>query len=66
MKKGLFDPKTGRYKTESGNFDNTLIEEIKDSFSGNRTFNLMGEENLINMMNTIAKNRGDYNRNYLV
>ena len=58
-KKGLYDPETGEYKTESKMFDETMIEEEKNEGLMQRSRKLYNDDDLINLMNTIAVNKND-------
>lgn len=55
FKAGLFNPKTGQYKTKDGLFDQTMIPATKGNVIDSLK-DAYGDEGLINLMNTIASN----------
>ena len=55
-KAGKFDVKTGKYKTNDGKFDKTMITPIKDDTLLKRMLDAYGEEGLMELMNKIAQN----------
>lgn len=52
----LFDPKTGKYKTKSGRFEQEMLDKAKDDFSTKRLRDHYTDETLIDILNTIASN----------
>ena len=64
-KQNNFDPKTGKYKTEDGKFDKSLIEKLKNEFVPRRLNGVIGEDNLKILLDTIALNKGNSLQQYL-
>ena len=64
-KKGKFDPKTGKYKTKSGLFEDSLLDSMKDDNSVKRMRQVYKGKGLTEMMNTIAINDSEDNESIL-
>lgn len=59
FREGLYDPKTGKYKTKTGRFEKSLLEKVKSSFMSKRLRQNYDDDKLEMLMNTIAMNESD-------
>lgn len=62
FRKGLFDPKTGKYKTKSGNFEESLLNN--QSFYNNRMKRIYDNKDIVEIMNKVAFKKSDKLNHY--
>lgn len=55
-KAGLFDPSSGKYKTQDGKFNRSLLNSIKNDVTTKRMLETYKEKGIENIMNRVAYN----------
>lgn len=60
-KQGLFDPKSGKYKTKTGKFESSLLKNVRTDFITERLLQNYDTKNLEFLVNTIAQNNTSQN-----
>lgn len=65
---GLYDPKTGKFKNDEGkdvDFNKELLNKFKNNFYINRLKSIYEDDEIVDLVNTVAYNNGRNQNNYV-